>query len=93
VVEAERELAALVLPERVLELVAVAQRLDGRHDRLDRRRLEAPDALERVADLVLLLGELALVREHLPGSARVRRDRLDAIGRRLEQLHRVRLRE
>ena len=35
---------SLVLAERVLELVAVAQRLDGGHDRLDRRGLEAADA-------------------------------------------------
>ena len=72
-VEAEHELAALVLAERVLELVAVAELLDGGHDRLDRRRLEAADALERVAHLRLLLLELALVGEHLPGRARVRR--------------------
>ena len=36
-VEAEHELAVVVLAERVLELVAVAQLLDGGHDRLDRR--------------------------------------------------------
>ena len=40
-------------------------------------------------DLRLLLLELALVGEHLPGRARVRRARLDAVGARLEQLDRV----
>ena len=79
-VEAEHELALLVLAERVLELVAVAQALLGRHDRLDRRGLEAADPLERVAHLSLLLRELALVGEHLPGRARVRRHRLDRSG-------------
>ena len=72
-VEAEHELALLVLAERVLELVAVALALLGGHDRLDRRVLEAAEALERVAHLGLLLGELALVGEHLPGRARMRR--------------------
>ena len=47
-VEAEHELAVRVLAERVLELVAVVPLLDGRDDRLDRRPLEAADALERV---------------------------------------------
>ena len=68
-VEAEHELALLVLAERVLELVAVAELLHGGHDRLDRRALEAADALERVADLRLLLLELALVRA-APATAR-----------------------
>ena len=62
VVEAEHELALLVHAERVLELVAVAQLLLRRHDRLDRRVLESADAAERVAHLRLLLLELALVR-------------------------------
>ena len=72
-VEAEHQLARLVLAERVLELVAVALALLGRDDRLHGRVLEAADALERVAHLGLLLGELALVGEHLPRRARVRR--------------------
>jgi hypothetical protein len=60
--------------------------LDGRHDRLDRRALEAADALERVDDLALLLLKLALIRQDLPRRAGVRRTRLDPVRRRLEQL-------
>ena len=41
---------------------------------------------QRVANLGLLLLELALVGEHLPRRARVRRHRLDALGARLQQL-------
>ena len=82
----EHELALLVLAERVLELVAVAEELLGRHDRLDGRGLEASDPLERVAYLRLLLLELALVGQHLPGRARMRRHRLDAVRARLDQL-------
>jgi hypothetical protein len=91
-VEAEHELAALVVAERVLELVAVAELLDGRHDRLDGRVVEATDPRQRLAHLRLLLLELTLVGEHLPGRARVGRLRLDALGARLEQLHELRLR-
>jgi hypothetical protein len=85
-VEAEHEPTAVVLTERVLELVAVAELLDGGDDRLDRRPLEAADPLERVADLRLLLLELALVREHLPRRAGMRRGRLDALRARLDEL-------
>jgi hypothetical protein len=73
-VEAEHELAVLGLAERVLELVAVAPRLLGRHDRANRGLLETAVALERFADLPLLLLELALVWQHTPGRAGVRRD-------------------
>ena len=55
--------------ERVLELVAVAQLLHGGHDRLDRRVLEAADALERVAHLGLLLAR-AGARRAAPATAR-----------------------
>ena len=92
VVESEHELALLVHPERVLELVAVAQLLLRRHDRLNRRVLESADARERVANLGLLLLELALVRQHLPRRARVGRHRLDAVGARLQQLDQLGLR-
>ena len=87
-VEAEHELAVGVLTERVLELVAVVPLLDGGDDRLDRRPLEAADALQRIDHLALLLLELALVGEDLPRSARMGRARLDPVGRRLEQLGR-----
>jgi hypothetical protein len=88
-VESEHELALLVHPERVLELVAVAQLLLGWHDWLDGRVLEAADAAQRVADLGLLLLELALVGKHLPRCAGVRRHRLDAHGTRLQQIHQL----
>jgi hypothetical protein len=92
-VEAEHQLAVLVLAERVLELVAIAKLLHGGHDRLDRRVLEAADAGQGVAHLVLLLTQLQLVGEHLPRRAWVRRHGLDAVRRGLEQLDGVRLRE
>ena len=67
--------------------------LDRRHDRLDRRLLEVADALEGVAHLGFLLGQLALVGQHLPGRARVRGERLDPVGTGLEELDRVGLGE
>ena len=54
-VEAEHQPPSVVLAERVLELVAVAPGLDGGHDRLDGRLLEAADARQRLAHLRLLL--------------------------------------
>ena len=48
---------------------------------------------ERVAHLGLLLRELALVGEHLPGRPRVRRGGLHAVRAGGEQLHRVGLGE
>src|SRR3954454_2732799 len=78
-VEAQDELPGVVDSERVLELVAVAPLGDGGHDRLDRRVLEAPDAREGVAHLRLLLAQLRLVAENLPGRARVRGARLDPV--------------
>jgi hypothetical protein len=86
-VEAQHQLAVLVLAERVLELVPVAPLGLRRDDRLDRRVLEAADAGQGVAHLLLLLGQLALVGQHLPGRAGVRGTRLDALGARLEHLH------
>ena len=53
--------------------------------------VEAAEPLERVHHLGLLLLELALVRQHLPRRARMRRPRLDPVGRRLEQLGHARL--
>ena len=92
-VEAEQQRARLVLAEGVLELVAVVELLQRGHDRLDRRRLEAADAGERVAHLLLLLLELALVGEHLPGRPGVWRARLDPLRAGLDELDRVRFPE
>ena len=55
--------------ERVLELVAVAPLLDRGDDRLDLDVGERAEALEGLGDLRLLLGELTLVGEALPGGA------------------------
>jgi hypothetical protein len=85
-VKAEHELPTRRLAERVLELVSVMPPLDSREDRLHRRSVEAAEPLQCVHHLGLLLLELALVRQHLPRRARVRRARLDPVGRRLDQL-------
>ena len=90
-VEAAHELAGLAGPERVLELVAVAPLLDGGHDRLELEVLELADPRQRLADLLGLDLELALVRQHLPRRARVVGARRDPVGRRLEHLDRARL--
>ncbi len=90
-VEAADERAVLGLPERVLELVAVAPLLDGGHDRLLLEALELADPAQGVADLLGLDLELALVGEHLPRRARVVGDGRDPVGRRLEDLDRARL--
>jgi tryptophanyl-tRNA synthetase len=50
-VEAQHQ-PGLVLAERVLELVAVAPRLDGRHDRLRLEALEPPDPPQGILDLL-----------------------------------------
>ena len=55
--------------ERVLELVAVAPRLERGLDRLELEALEAAEAAQRVGDLLGLLGELALVGQPLPRRA------------------------
>ena len=68
-VEAERRLAALARAEGVLELVAVAPLLGRRHDLLQLEAVEAAEPAQRLADLLLLVGELALVGEALPGGA------------------------
>ena len=83
----------LVRAERVLELVAVAQRLDRRDDGFNGGIVEAPEPREGVAHLLLLLAQLALVGEHLPGRAGVRRERLDPLWAGLEQLDHVGLGE
>src|SRR5207302_602284 len=48
--------------ERVLELVAIAELLDGREDLLERRLGDPTEPLERVSPLLLFLRELGLVR-------------------------------
>jgi hypothetical protein len=65
--------------ERVLELVAVAPLLDGGHDRVLLEALQVADPAQRVADLLGLDLELALVGQHLPGRARMVGERLDAV--------------
>ena len=89
--EATHELAAGPGAERVLELVAVAPLLDGGDDRLELEPLEPADPLQRLAHEPGLDLELTLVREHLPGGARVVGERRDAVGRRLDDLDRPRL--
>ncbi len=70
-VEAADEPAVVAGAEGVLELVAVAPLLDGGDDRLQLEALEAAEPPQRVADLLLLDLELALVGEDLPGRAGV----------------------
>ena len=77
--------------ERVLELVAVAPRLDGRHDVVELEALEPADPRQRVAHLLVLDGELALVGQHLPRRARMIGQRRDPLRARLEHLERARL--
>jgi hypothetical protein len=63
-VEAEERTGGIAVrgdAERVFELVAVPPLLDRGHDRLDVDAVEGPEPLERLADLGLVLGELALV--------------------------------
>ena len=90
-VEAAHELAVLVGPERVLELVAVAPLLDGGDDRLELVALEVADPGQRLLDLLGLDLELALVGQHLPRRAGVVGDLGQAVGRGLEDLDRARL--
>ena len=85
-VEPAHQLAAGAVPERVLELVAVSPGLDRGDDRLDRDVAQLADPLERLAHLARLDLELALVRQHLPGSAGMVGGRRDAVRRRLEHL-------
>ena len=68
-VEAAHERAVRARAERVLELVAVAPLLDRGHDRLLLEAVELADPAQRVADLLGLDLELALVGEHLPRRA------------------------
>ncbi len=87
-----RALAVAVFAKRVLELVAVAPRLERGHDLLQLEAVEVADAPQRVVDLGALDLELALVRDHLPRHAGVRRGRRDPLGARLEHLQRARVR-
>ena len=93
-VEAERR-AVGCLRERVLELVPVVEDLLGRHDRLERRLGEAADALQGVAHLVVLGGDLRLVVEVLEAAAAaggiVRARGVDPVGTALDHLGRQRL--
>ena len=57
------------LRERVLELVAVVEDLDGREDRLERRLRQPADPPERLAHLLLLGRDLRLVGEILETAA------------------------
>src|SRR5918996_656919 len=59
-VEPQHQFALVVLAERVLELVAVAEGLHGRHDRLHRRGPPHAPARPGGAHLVLLLAQLEL---------------------------------
>ena len=85
-VEAERDAlvgaADSALAEGVLELVAVAPLFDGADDRLHLEVVEPADPPQRVLDLGLLLGQLALVGEALPGRARAGLAAVDAAVRR-----------
>ena len=78
-------------PERVLELVAIAPLLDGRDDVVELEALEAADPRQRVAHLLVLDLELALVGQHLPRRAGMVGERRDALGAGLEHLERARL--
>src|SRR5215213_5211 len=96
--EAERRIGAVDLAEGVLELVAVAPLPERRDDRLKLEALEAADPCQGLGDLLLLVGELALVWKSLPGSPRTRLPFVDAaireaVAGRLQQLDRPRLGE
>jgi hypothetical protein len=101
-VEAERD--ALVggpdgaLAEGVLEFVAVPPLFDGADDRLHLEVVEAADPPQRVLHLGLLLVQLALIGEALPGGAGARLAAVDAtvreaVGAGAQQLDRPRLGE
>ena len=90
-VEAAHQLAAVAGPERVLELVAVAPLLDGAGRSAPARSPRGGRSAQRVADLLVLDLELALVGQHLPRRAGMVGDGRDAIGRGLEDLDRARL--
>ena len=79
-VEAENELA-VALAEGVLELVAVAPALDRRLDRLELEALQPAEPHQGVLHLGLLVPELLLVGEALPGSAGTRLAAVVAAGR------------
>jgi len=77
--------------ERVLELVAVAPLLQRGDDLVEREAVELADSPQRVVDLLLLDGELALVGQHLPRDARMIGARRDPLRAGLEHLQRARL--
>ncbi len=93
-VKAAHELAGvgLGIAEGVLELVAVAPGFDGRDDLLQLEALQLAQPPQRLADLVVLDLELALVGEHLPGHAGVIGARRDSLGAGVEQLEGARVR-
>jgi hypothetical protein len=96
-VEAEPHLI-VIFAEGVFELVAVAPLLQRRDDLLDFEALEAADPPQRVFDLLLLVGELALVGEPLQrrpraGLAAVQAGVRQAVGRGADQLDGPRLGE
>ncbi len=94
-VETERR-PVLELSERVLHLVAVVEDRRRGDDRLEWRIREPSEPAEGVGDLHLLGGDLRVVREILEPTAAtgrvVRARRLDALGARLHDLERKRLR-
>ena len=90
-VEAAEQRAVVPGAEGVLELVAIAPLLHRRDDVVEHVALEVPDPRQRVADLLVLDGELALVGQHLPGRAGMVGARCDPLGARLEHLERARL--
>ncbi len=88
--KAADELAAVeVVAEGVLELVAVAPLFERRHDLLDLKAREPAYPPQGILGLGLLDLELALVGEHLPGHARVIRERGDPLGAGVQHLERA----
>jgi hypothetical protein len=90
-VKAAQEPPTLVLAEGVLELVAIAPGLYGRHDLLELEALQPPDPTKRLIDLLALDLELVLIGEHLPGNSGMVGHGLDALGSRHEHLERARV--
>jgi hypothetical protein len=88
-VEAADERAAVARSERVLELVAVAPLRHRGDDLVEHVAVEVADPGQRVAHLLVLDGELALVGQDLPRRARVIGEGRDALGARLQHLERA----
>ena len=89
VVKATDQLACGAGPERVLELVAVAPLRTRRRDRLELEVLQPTEPPQRLADLLALDLELALVGEHLPRDAGVLCLRCDPLGAGAQHLERA----